>query len=82
MITLGIGTFICIVGCTFVVGGVVGLILTACLTAGRNKDELVLLPEEIKMMMILINIRNILSEISKILRNWDSNYCKKYINLV
>ena len=55
MITLGIGTFICIVGCTFVVGGVVGLIL--------------LLPEEIKMMMILINIRNILSEISKILRN-------------
>lgn len=71
MITLGIGTFICIVGCTFVVGGVVGLIL-----------QLVLLPEEIKMMMILINIRNILSEISKILRNWDSNYCKKYINLV
>lgn len=39
MITLGIGTFICIVGCTFVVGGVVGLILTACLTAGRNKDD-------------------------------------------
>lgn len=36
MITLGIGTFICIVGCTFVVGGVVGLILTACLTAGRD----------------------------------------------
>lgn len=35
MITLGIGTFICIVGCTFVVGGVVGLILTA----GRNKDD-------------------------------------------
>ena len=32
MITLGIGTFICIVGCTFVV-------LTACLTAGRNKDD-------------------------------------------
>lgn len=29
MITLSIGTFICIVGCTFVVGGVVGLILTA-----------------------------------------------------
>lgn len=39
MITLGIGTFICIVGCTFVVGGVVGLILTACLTDGRNKDD-------------------------------------------
>lgn len=39
MITLGIGTFICIVGCTFVVGGVVGLILTACLTVGRNKDD-------------------------------------------
>lgn len=32
-------TFICIVGCTFVVGGVVGLILTACLTAGRDKDD-------------------------------------------
>ena len=39
MITLGIVTFICIVGCTFVVGGVVGLILTACLTDGRNKDD-------------------------------------------
>ena len=37
MITLGIGTFICIVGCTFVVGGVVGLILTACLTAEEIK---------------------------------------------
>nr|DAX89636.1 MAG TPA: hypothetical protein [Caudoviricetes sp.] len=30
----------------------------------------------------MINIRNILSKISKILRNWNSNYCKKYINLV
>ena len=39
MITLGIGTFICIVGCAFVVGGLVGLILTACLTAGIDKDD-------------------------------------------
>ena len=39
MITLGNGTFICIIGGTFVVGGVVGLILTACLTAGRDKDD-------------------------------------------
>ena len=72
MITLGIGTFICIIGGTFVVGGVVGLILTA----------LVLQLEEIKTMMILIDFRNILSKMSKILRNWNSNYCNKYINLV
>ena len=39
MITLGIGTAIWKVGNTIVVGGVVGLILTACLTAGRNKDD-------------------------------------------
>ena len=39
MITFGIGSFICIVGGAFIVGGVVGLILTACLTAGRNKDD-------------------------------------------
>lgn len=35
MITLGIGTFICIIGGTFIIGGVVGLILTA----GRDKDD-------------------------------------------
>ena len=39
MITLGIGTFICIIGGTFVVGGVVGLILTACIVAGRDEDD-------------------------------------------
>lgn len=39
MITLGIDTFICIVGGSFIVGGAVGLILTACLSAGRDNDD-------------------------------------------
>lgn len=39
MINLSIGAFICIIGGSFIVGGAVGLILTACLSAGRDNDD-------------------------------------------